>query len=94
MSEALELIEGCERKTGQRIDNPNSDAMTMLFGTMARIMNDTPESDLTSKDDFAVGVLVQHQISEEGQRQKQSKQMLEKMLSGGLSPDDIKAIAG
>ena len=89
MSKASELIKKCELQTGQRVDDLNSDAMTMLFGAMARIMNDDPRNNLTERDDFATGVLVKHQISTEAQQEKQANKMFAKMLASGISPDTI-----
>lgn len=92
MSKASKLIERCEQETGQRIDAPESDAMTMLFGALVRMTDDSPRSNLRQKDDFAIGVLAKHQMSEEGQRETQVNKMLVNILSVGILPDDLKSL--
>jgi hypothetical protein len=89
MSLASDLIERCEKETGQRVDDPNGNAMTMLFGALARQLNEG-QTNLTGRDDYAIGALVQHQMSPEGKQQKQSEEVLRQALLSGLSPDNVR----
>ncbi len=95
MSEASDLIERMEAETGQRIDSNNGDnlAMAGLFGAMSRLLGQSPAS-YRERDDVAAGVLIKHQISPEGQREKEGDEMLAVMLTNGMSPDDLKALLG
>lgn len=95
MSKASDLIERLEAETGQRIDSNNGDnnAMAGLFGAMARLSGQSPPS-YTERDDVVAGLLIRHNISPEGRRQKESEKMIADMLTSGMSPDDIKALLG
>jgi hypothetical protein len=95
MSEASDLIEKMEAETGQRIDSNGGDnfAMAGLFGAMSRILGQSPVS-YRERDDVAAGVLIKYQMSPEGQREKESNEMLAAMLTNGMSPDDLKSLMG
>ncbi len=93
MSAASDLIERLEKETGQRIDNNGRDNNTMvgLFGAMSRLSGQSPPS-YRERDDVVAGLMIRHQMSPEGHRQRQSDEMVAKMLIGGMSPDDVKAL--
>ncbi len=95
MSEASNLIERMERETGQRIDSNRGDnnAVAGLLGAMSRLMGQSPSS-YRECDDVAVGLLIKHQMSPKGQREKESDAMLAAMLTSGMSPDDLKSLMG
>lgn len=95
MSEAGNLIERMEEETGQRIDSNDGDnnAIAGLLGAMARLMNQSP-SRYTKKDDVAAGLLIKYQMSLEGQREKENKEMICNMLTSGVSPDTLKDLLG
>ena len=95
MTAANDLIERMEKETGQRIDDNEGDnlAMAGLLGAMSRLMGKSPET-YQERDDVAVGVLIKHQMSSEGQKEQVSKKMLAEMLRSGMSPDDIKSLTG
>lgn len=95
MSEANDLIERMEKETGQRIDSNggNNLAMAGLIGAMSRILGQSPPS-YRERDDIVAGVVIKHQMSPEGRRQKESEKLLASFLTSGMSPDDIKAITG
>ncbi len=95
MSEASDLIERLERKTGQRIDNNDGDnnAMAGLIGAMSRLLGKSPPS-YRECDDVAAGILIKHQMSPEAQREKEEREMLAQMLANGMSLDDIKSLLG
>ena len=95
MSEASDLIERLEHETGQRIDDDDGDnnAMAGLIGAMSRLSGKSPRS-YRERDDVAAGILIKHEMSVEGQRERESKDMMAQMLSSGLSPDEIKDIFG
>jgi hypothetical protein len=90
-----DLIERMERETGQRVDDNDGDnnAMAGLFGAMARLLGQTPPS-YTERDDVAVGLLLRHQMSPEGKRERAQDEMIANMLFTGISPDDVKKIFG
>ncbi len=95
MSAASELIERMEAETGQRIDSNDGDnnAMAGLLGAFSRMMGQSPHS-YRERDDVAAGLLLRHQMSPEGQRQRESDAMLAAMLRSGLSPDDAAELFG
>ena len=84
------LIEQWEEETGQRWDSNGGDnlAMAGLMGTMSRMLG---KSNQQPKDDLVAGMLIQHQMSPEGQRQAAEKEAgLEAfmgLLGMGVSPD-------
>ena len=89
MSTANDLIERMERETGQRIDEDSSFAMAGLFGAVARLMG---QSSHQERDDVAAGVLIQHQMSPECQREQNNRDFLASLLQAGLSPDEIRSL--
>ncbi len=88
MSESL--IERAERETGKRWDDPSGDTLAILFGAVAREMG---KSHHQERDDFAAGLLIQHQITPEYARQQQSDAMIADLLLSGFSPDALGAIS-
>lgn len=88
-----ELIEQMERETGQRWDANNGQNATMwgLFGMLARALG---KSDHDSRDDVAAGALIMHELSPEGQREREAKETLGAALAAGISPDVIAALSG
>jgi hypothetical protein len=95
MLTANDLIERIEKETGQRVDDNDGDnlAIAGLLGAMSRLLGQSPAS-YTERDDVAAGVLIKHQMSPEGQHEKESKEIMAAMLVGGLSPDDLKNLMG
>lgn len=95
MSAANDLIERMEAETGQRIDSNGGDnnAVAGLIGAMSRLLKQSPPS-YTERDDVAAGLLIKHQMSPEGQREKESNEMMAEMLIGGISPDFLKSLLG
>lgn len=95
MSEASDLIKRLERETGQRIDDNDSDnnAMAGLMGAMSRELGQSPRS-YRERDDVAAGIVIKHQMSLEGQHEKEMKEILAQMLADGMSPNDIKSLLG
>ena len=96
MSEtANDLIERLEEETGQRIDDNGGDnnAMAGLLGAMSRIMGQSP-STYRERNDVVAGLFIKHQMSEEGQKEREVKEMMATMLKGGMSPDDVKSLMG
>lgn len=91
---ANELIERLERETGQRIDDNDRDnlAMAGLFGAVSRIMGQSPPS-YGPRDDVVAGRVILHQMSPEGQREREGKQSMAEMLIAGMSPDDLAALS-
>lgn len=91
MSEANDLIDRLEKETGQRIDDNDGDnnAMAGLLGAMSRELGQSPPS-YRECDDVAAGILIKHQMSPEGQREKKGKEMLAEMLASGMSPETLK----
>ena len=67
------LIEQWENETGQRWDSNGGDNLTMagIMGTMSRLLGKSAQQ---PKDDLAAGMLIQHQMSPEGQRQAAEKE--------------------
>ena len=49
-------------------------------------MGEVPPS-FTQRDDFAIGTVIKHQISEKGQKEKEANKFLADMLNSGVSPD-------
>ncbi len=86
---ADELITRIERETGCRVDSNdyNNLAVAGLMGAMARALGKNPHS---PKDDVAAGILIRHQMSPEGQAQRESEQALASLLTMGFSPDDLR----
>ncbi len=95
MSVASDLIERMEKETGQRIDDNNGDnnAMAGRLGAMSRLMGQSPPT-YREHDDVVAGLLIKHQMSPEGQREKEDREMLAGLLVTDMSPDDIKALLG
>jgi len=95
MSAASELIERMEAETGQRIDDNGGDNMAIagLLGTMSRMMGESPES-YTEADDVAAGVLLRHQMSPAGQRDRLGRDLMVALLTSGMSPENAKALLG
>lgn len=95
MSAANDLIERMEKETGQRIDDNDGDnnAMAGLFGAVSRIMGQSPPT-YRECDDVVAGLLIKHQMSEEGQCEKGDREMLAGLMTAGMSPDDVKALLG
>jgi hypothetical protein len=90
------LIEQMEERAGCRWDDPdNPAARRMLFAAVARVMGHNPYSE---KDDYAVGMLLEHQIEQElsgeAERKRQSDQMIADMLLSGISPDTLGVLLG
>jgi hypothetical protein len=90
-SPASQLISRMERETGQRVDDPGSNALAGLFGAMARMMGKT---NYPPQDDVVAGLLILHQMTPEYQNDQRSKEMITGMLTAGMSPDDIRAMFG
>jgi hypothetical protein len=84
------LIEHAEREGGGRFDDPNSNALTILLGALAREMG---KSRFDERDDFAVGVLIADEIAN-GDARRQADAAILAMLNLGFSPDDIHALNG
>lgn len=84
MSAASKFIEDIERRAGGRVDDPDSNALTMLFGALGREMGVNPYG---PKDDFPVGVVLRHRASEAGQREQEAGEMFARALSAGIPPD-------
>lgn len=95
MSAANDLIERMERETGQRIDSNDGDnfAFAGLIGAISRLLGQSPVN-YTEREDVAAGVLIRHQMSPEGQREKKGDELLASMLTSGMSPDDLKNLLG
>jgi hypothetical protein len=95
MSEASNLIERMERETGTRIDANNGDNMAMnsLMGAISRLMGYSPTS-YRPVDDVVAGTLIRHQMSAEYEREQEGNKIIANMLSGGMSPDDLKDFLG
>ena len=83
MSNANDLINQIENEHG-RIDGANG--MTALLGAMSRMMGKSPAS-YTQRDDFAAGVLIQHELSGDGARERAAKQASAQMLLSSLGVD-------
>lgn len=90
MSTASDLIERAEREGGGRFDDPNSNALTILLGALAREMG---KSNFGPRDDYAVGLLIADEIAN-GDARRQADSAILAMLNLGLSPDDIRALNG
>lgn len=85
---AADLIERAERECGGRFDDEERGAnvMALIFGALAR---ETGQSNHRPEDDFPAGVIVQHQISPAGQRQRESDDALGRLLMMGVDPADF-----
>lgn len=90
MSAADDLIERAEREGVRRWDDPNSNALAILFGALAREMG---MSRFDARDDFAVGTLLMDE-SKNGDARRQADDAMLAMMRLGLSPDDIRALTG
>lgn len=86
MTAAGDLIKKMEQETGQRWDEKGSLALSGLFGAVARMMG---KSNHAERDDVVAGVVIQHQVSEEGRREQEAEAALVELLRAGMSPDDI-----
>jgi len=93
MSAASDLIERLEQETGQRVDDENSLAMAGLFGAMSRLMGQSPPT-YRERDDVVAGLLIQHQMSPEYQREQAEKQKMAELLTSGMTPEEVKALMG
>ena len=60
---------------------------------MSRVLGQSPAS-YRERDDIAAGVLIKHQMSPEGQREKEGNEILAAMLTSGISPDVLKSLLG
>jgi hypothetical protein len=90
------LIEQMEARAGCRWDDPeNPAARRMLFAAVARAMGQNPYSE---KDDYTVGMLLEHQIEQElsgeAKHKRQGDQMMADMLLSGVSPDTLGVLLG
>ena len=92
---AEQLIERLERETGQRLDTSDPDNLVVagLFGAMSRALGKSPPS-YKPRDDVVAGMMIRHQMSPEGRRQKAADDALADLLSSGVPPDVIAALAG
>jgi len=95
MSDANDLIERLEAETGQRIEDNDGDntAMDGLFGAMSRLLGQSPPS-YRERDDVAAGMLIRHQMSPGGRRERENRDILATLLASGISPDDAKDLIG
>jgi hypothetical protein len=90
------FIEQAEARAGCRWDDPdNPAARRVLFAAVARAMGRNPHDE---RDDYAVGMLLEHQIKQElsgeAERKRQGDQMIADMLLAGMSPDILAALLG
>lgn len=86
------LIERAEREAGCRWDDPgNPNALAILFSSLARELGQHTHQ---PKDDLAAGLLLMYQMSEAGQREQRSREMMALMLTAGINPDDLKELMG
>lgn len=90
---ASELIERLEAETGQRLGDEGGMVVAGLLGAMSRALGQSPPS-YQERDDVVAGLLIQHQMSPEGQARRAEREMLADMLRGGMSPDDLAALLG
>jgi hypothetical protein len=90
MGLANDLIERAEREGGGRWDDPNSNALAVLFGALAREMG---VSRFQERDDMAVGLLIQDDIVH-GDAKRAAVRALLALLDLGIGPDDIAALKG
>jgi hypothetical protein len=82
------IIEAHEAYQDERWEN-SEDVMTGLFGAIGQALQGTNYSGNKVGNDIAAGTIVRHQMSPEGQREKEANEMLRGFLLAGLSPDDI-----
>ncbi len=104
MDDASDLIEEAEREAGCRWDDPNNpNGLAAVIGAVAREMGKArmgpmaqhPRTMLdTSRDDVALGRLLMHQMSPEGRREQEAKDLMLAMLTAGVSPDDLHTLFG
>lgn len=100
LGEAARFIELAEQEAGCRWDDPNNPAgMASLVGALARAMRDNgmggPSPAFQQRrDDVAVGMLLMHEMSPEGQRQRETDHMLAEMLRAGIGPDTLASLFG
>lgn len=90
MGLADDLIERAEREGGGRWDDPNSNALAVLFGALAREMGVSRSQE---RDDMAVGMLIQDNIVN-GEAKRAADAALLALLDLGIGPDDITALKG
>lgn len=88
-----DIISQIEEMTGQRYETNNfdNDTMTTLFGLVAREMGLSKHK---PEDNFVAGTLVKHQLTLDGQRERETDELVTRMLLAGLSPDDVKSLLG
>lgn len=89
MSAASDLIERAERESGQRINEPNSNAIAILLGALSRELG---QHRFPERDDMAVGLLIQDEIAN-GEERRRWRESLVGLLQVGLSPDEIKGLS-
>ena len=94
-----ELFERAEREGGGRWDDPNSNALAILFGAVAREAGKAGIGPLarphryTERDDMALGLLIQDEI-ENGDARRERNAALAALLGLGISPDELKELFG
>lgn len=86
MSEANDLTERLEKETGQRVDDGDSLALAGLFGAMSRLLGQSPVS-YRERDDVVARLFIEHQMSPEGQQERETRDVLASMLTAGFPPD-------
>jgi hypothetical protein len=83
------IIEKIEEQTGQRYDSNDgdNDTMTTLYGMLAIALSG---NDVYKESDaFPVGVYLKHQMSPEGNAEREAGRHLKNLILSGLSPDMI-----
>lgn len=82
---ATDLIERAERECGGRFDDERAGAnvMNVILGALARKRG---QSNHRPEDDFVAGVIVRHQNSAAGARERASDEALGRLLMMGVDP--------
>lgn len=91
------IIEAHEAQQNSLYDDPDGGAMTGIIGAVAQALHGRNYGSTGSRqigDDIAVGTIVQHEMSPEGQRERAARQMMANLLAGGMSPDDVGKLLG